>query len=178
MTDSQGWSSYKQVFNSGNATTLTFEIRDDYDGSYTNYYDAIAVVPAKNLIINGGFEHGSKPFGLRESFHVTTEEKKSGEYSLKVDGVGQNGKAYQRVYVEPHTDYVVRFSAKCGAPSNYGMFNGDWSGAIAEYSFIADNTWHDYSVSFNSGNNNSVLFTVTDNCGANYVSYVDDITMY
>lgn len=178
VTDSQGWSSYKQVFNSENATTLTFEIRDDYDGSYTNYYDAIAVVPAKNLIINGGFEHGSKPFGLRESFHVTTEEKKSGEYSLKVDGVGQNGKAYQRVYVEPHTDYVVRFSAKCGAPSNYGMFNGDWSGIIAEYSFTADNTWHDYSVSFNSGNNNSVLFTVTDNCGANYVSYVDDITMY
>lgn len=172
------WTSYKKVFNSGSRAILEFVLRDDYSGNYINYYDSVTLMPAKSLIINGGFENGSKPFVLRDSFNVSAEDKKSGSLALKVNGIGLNGKAYQRVYVKPNTDYVVKFSAKCNAPSNYGMFNGDWSGIIAEYQFFANNTWHDYSVSFNSGSNHAVLFTITDNCGTGYVSYFDDIVMY
>jgi hypothetical protein len=128
-----------------------------------------------NLLTNPGFEEGAAGWlGLSGRYSLTTEEKYSGQYSVKVDGTGSWATLKREVQVTPNTDYVLSFYGKCGIPLNYRIEDSN-NQSIFSVDAIANNEWTKYSKTFNSGNNSKISIVFKDNKAG--ISYLDDFSL-
>ncbi len=145
---------------------------------------SVSAAPA-NLIANPGFEDGLvSPWVNGAPFSLSTEQKHSGTYSVKL--VNANGWSYlgQTVSVRPNTDYVwtlwIRSSGANGAQMRILRTAGDGGGLLPGTSAV-NNTggsiWTQYTIPFNSGSCSQLIFTVSDSASGR-THYIDDMDVH
>ncbi|UHA60211.1 carbohydrate binding domain-containing protein [Metabacillus litoralis] len=146
------------------------------NGSFWGYKVDIANAEENNLITNGGFETGDlSGWNTSESpkFKVTLDEFNKGDHSLEVSGPQDWNGIKHTVEVKPNTDYVLSFYGKGGGGAAYKVLAADES-TITENYTVAQDEWLEYEVSFNSGENNSVIVYISD---SGQKAYYDDFTL-
>ena len=177
-TANDTWTEYKATFNSGSNTTVIIAIYHSGATSYTSYYDDFSIRQDINCMKNYGLENAGSKWVLETHFSISSEQKKTGLYSLKVSGISDNCNAYQFVSVQANTNYTFSFYGKCNASSTYKVLSGDWNINITgDLAVSNNNMWTKYSVDFNSGNNTTIAIVIV-HCGSvSYTSYYDEFSI-
>lgn len=127
-----------------------------------------------NIVLNPGFESGSTSWSLSSHASITSLNKNSGSNALMLSGIGDWCNTTQTINVTENTTYTVSFYGKCGAAQNIRILNSSWS-LIIEKTTTANNTWTNYSTTFNSGSNSQIILCITDNSSG--TSYFDDFSI-
>jgi hypothetical protein len=135
----------------------------------------------KNLVKNPGFEEGNASYWQITNYvHwvVSTEEKYSGKYSVKLSGKGDwCSLIQQNIRLLPNTNYVYSFYGKCrkGSKVVYKVLE-DFGGLpiTKDYEITANDTWTKYSVTFNTGFYAKVKIYLGDGGGE---AYFDDFSL-
>lgn len=179
--DNTSWTRYSYVFKSGEDTEFKMLI---FNGPSAAYYDNFRLeeIPAETPVSDGGFEEGGAGWNFGNKWAVTDSAAFSGKYSALLSGNSSSWSYLkQSVNVLPNTDYTVSFYAK----SNYGwgavvkVFDSTENTTLEFQGVETPDTWHYDSISFNSGNNESVIIGFMDNSGAaegNIVNtYIDEV---
>ena len=148
------------------------------------YVDDVTLIEIKDpsfdgYIYNGDFETGKTDswVNLWGSSAVELVEGRNGDYALKGTANGAWNQVYQEVAVTPNTNYTVWAYAKDASNSALWIKNAGGNGDITNKAFAAGSDWSLTSVSFNSGDNNSVWVGLMGlEAGGTYT--VDDIFMF
>ena len=207
------WQAFSFDFNSEDNDFVRLSLCADNGGkNNVHYYDDLTVTASDKTaapvngeqpggtsagagaaFTNGGFESdldGWNVFADNGSLTVTTDERHSGEKSIKVNGVDNTAADIwnvmrQAVSVSPNTDYVVSGWAKItGAPID------TWKSKIeiedsANTPFVTKRfhdmgekptgDWQAFSFTFNTGDNDEIYLTLgADNGGTGNIHYYDD----
>jgi len=128
-----------------------------------------------NLIANGGFEDELNGWntGGNAKFTVTDATYRSGAYGLQIDGPQNwNGIKYT-VSVAPDSDYKLSFYGKGGGGAAFKVLAADETTIVEQYT-SANDDWHLYEASFNSGANASIIIYLSD---AGQTAYYDDFAL-
>ena len=131
-----------------------------------------------NLVTNPGFESGSTGWNLQgDVFSISTEEKHSGENSMKITGQGNWLRAAQWIDVQANTDYILKFYGKSSsAGASYYVRNAEDSVTLGTSgNVISDGTWREYTVEFNSGSYTTIMIKIYD--GDTGIHYFDDFAL-
>jgi hypothetical protein len=166
------WTKYKLFFNSGTNTSIYLRLADV---SGTHFIDDVNLsVDNENLISNGTFEGTFAAWGHTSEFALTSTDKKSGSYSVLLNGTGGGNNLYQTVSVKANTNYILSFYAKCSSTGlNYSVGDTTWTSTIVSNVSLGNNVWTKYTLVFNSGSVNSLLVRFTDLGGTHYIDEVD-----
>ncbi len=138
-----------------------------------------------NLLANPGFETGDFlpwTYGQPE-FSITSVQRHSGEYAVKLVGTASWSYLGQTVNVVPHTNYVwtvwMKSSGASGARLKVLRTAADGGGLLPGTTFV-DNTggneWTQYTVNFNSGGYSQLILSVSDS-QKNRTHYIDDFDL-
>ncbi len=164
------WRQYSFSFNSGNNSKVRLYLGD---GGGTHYFDDFDLI--RDTVQNKGFETESITpwFGNTSIFTVTTADKHSGTYGLKLLGTGSWGNLQQDMNVLPNTDYTWTFWAKSSSTGARFELLTTSNGLIKDCGrSVGDNTWRQYSFNFNSGDNLKVRLYIGDGGAGTF--YFDD----
>ena len=167
------WTMYTINFNSGNYSVLKLAIVDCTGTNY-NYFDD-STVTQTNLVANSGFETGdlsSWTVPGTGDWAISSSDKFSGTYSIKLNGRSDSCMLTQNILVTPYTDYTWTFYGKCNSSTIPYMILDAQNVIIQDGGYCSDNScWTKYALSFNSGNNKTVNICISDGGG---VDYFDD----
>jgi len=131
-------------------------------------------VDKENLISNGIFEGTLAPWGYTSEFALTSTDKKSGSYSVLLNGTGGGNNLYQTISVKANTNYILSFYAKCSSAGlYYAVGDTSWTSTIVSNVSLANNVWTKYTLAFNSGSSNALLVRFADLGGTHYIDEVD-----
>lgn len=172
---SSDWIKYTFTFNSGSNSKVKLYLAD---GGGTHYFDDFEVFE-NNYVDNPGFESGNLlPWVTTnpDIWYVTTEDKYSGAYSVKLDGTGLWHNLKQVICVRPNTNYTLNFYGKSNSTGAlYKILDASGNPITSDYRTIGNNLWTNYTLNFNSGNNIFVKVYIGDGGGTHYF---DDFTVY
>lgn len=178
------WGTFKFRFNSGNNTSVSL-VGDTWTANRDFYTDdwKVEKVPEPGVIINGDFEDGLKGFVNHDAakVEVIADPDNASNHVLHVVGGDINGTAgmgsyYQTIAVEKNTNYVWKFRMKHvganGATRIYVLPESSWTGIVTSvahngyghsaldsgfaYVDAYNHEWVEYTVGFNSGENEAV----------------------
>ncbi len=131
---------------------------------------------AVNPVLNSGFESGTDSWALESNWAVTTEDKHSGSYSVKLSGTGGWKNITQTVAVARNTNYTLSFWGKCNTNSTvYKVLDASWNSLTGTSKTFNDSMWTRYYLTFNSGDNTQVIIYIGDGGGT---CYFDDFEMH
>lgn len=167
-----GWQNWTTVTTTVNLTAGTQTIRLQATGSgwNINWWSA-AVSGPSNKILNPGFETSSN-WTIESGFSRTTSVKRSGSYSLRLQGTTSWRNTYQVINVTPNTNYTFSAYIQGTAKVYMAVYKADWSASIASSTKTPTGSWAKYTLTFNSGNNSQVIVDLQD--AGNGTSYIDD----
>ncbi len=145
---------------------------------------AISAAPT-NLVVNPGFETGAfSPWSNPANFSISTEQKHSGTYSVKLAGTASWTYLGQTVSVRPNTDYVwtvwIRSSGANGAQMRVLRTAGDGGGILpgtTAVNNLGNSIWREYTIPFNSGSYSQVVLSVSDSVSGR-THYIDDMDLH
>jgi|GEM_PF-473303 len=144
---------------------------------YTNIGFGEVSAQTMNLIANGDFESGNLngwDTSGNAKFTVTDAEQHSGTYALQIDGPQNwNGIKYT-VDVDPNTNYSLTFWGKGAKDAAIKILRASDEATIVEQYTGQHEDWHQYIINFNSGDNDSIKFYLSD---AGATSYYDDFVL-
>jgi|GEM_PF-1588508 len=159
-------------------TTYSFTVKaKDAAGNVSPASSALSVTTnaaVTNLIANPGFENGTTSWNAGSAFSLSTTDKNTGTNSVKLTGTSGFSNLFQSVNVAANTNYTLKFWAKSGASHQVKVVTSGWN-MIASTSTTANNTWTQYTLTFNSGSNTQVIISATDT--ASGTSYFDDFVL-
>ena len=188
-TPAKTWKKYTIKFNSADMTSVVLKIAN---GGYNQYIDQICVYETYpkskpgNLVINPGFETGQAGeynVDTIGSFSVVKGVPgnfvHSGDYAANIKGVDAWKAMHQFVRVKKNSDYTLSVWVKLGAKED-GRYGGylltqtlDYSQLVsAEISSMVNEEWQQYTVTFNSGENDKIYISIV-NGGRD--QYIDDL---
>lgn len=124
-----------------------------------------------NLLKNPGFESGSQNWTVESPFSISSADKRTGTYSLKLAGTTSWKNTYQTVAVSQNTNYTLKFYMKGSGKIQAVAFTTSWN-TIKSQQFTPSGSWTQYSMAFNSGSNTSVIICFQD--AGNGTLYIDD----
>lgn len=125
-----------------------------------------------NKILNPGWESGTASWTVGTTFSVSTTDKRTGSYSLKLAGVGGWANTYQTISVTANTNYNYSLYIKGTAKVYMAVYNTAWTTNLASVTKTPTSSWVKYTLSFNSGSNTQLIISMQD-AGAG-TSYIDD----
>lgn len=161
--------------------TLLFSTLFPHNMDFGQFVDVVRAeedVQDNNLFSNGSFEDELAGWdtGGSSIFEVTEEMAHSGDYSLKVNSETQewDGIEYTLETI-PDTDHKLSFYSMGSGGAVYKILSGhDRDVEMLEGYTDGGDEWTYYEVEFNSGDNTSVIFYLSDTNG---VAYYDDFVL-
>ncbi len=176
------WTTAYDRVNSGDCEELYIAFRSSADGEY--YIDNILIEEVFTVNIpNGDFEDGTKYWTINSKHSVSDVKPYAGVNSLRIGG-GNYTKSFVEFSVNRYTDYkiLIKYNAvKTTGSDKWGVraAPGDGSldtgakGLIFTNKFTTTTDWESAVVSFNSGSNKTLYFTLQGML--NTEVYIDDI---
>jgi endoglucanase len=170
-----GWQNWTTVSATVNLTTGTQTIRLQATGSgwNINWWSA-ATSTQTNKLLNPGFETTSN-WTIESPFSRTTSVKRSGSYSLRLQGTTSWHNTYQTISVTPNTNYTFSAYIQGTARVYMAVYKADWSATLASSTKTPTASWVKYTVTFNSGSNSQVIIDLQD--AGSGTSYIDDTSV-
>ena len=192
------WYQVTHTFNSGNNTeiALVWSNRMVNDGGTYYFDDVVMTGPAPSdepvinpvpesfgRIENGGFEEATGGLTLKYGSR-STEAAYSGSYSLKGTSQTKYGVyAYTTFASVPNSDYTFSFKIKLAGDATSSSTNqrlyvkaSDESTVLKQLNVTdATTDWKTYSVTVNSGDNETVYFSFAQGIDNGGTCYIDDI---
>ena len=179
------WQEYTGTFNSGENETVIFYISD---AAANGYYDNISIKKAENeepafdsgIVSNGGFEKDLEEWdnwSESNKFKITEDSGlvKEGVKALFVESSSQDWVGLtQNVSVEKNTDYNFSFWGKNTSMFCYKIMDSSWGSNLVEQYPTGNGEWQEYTGTFNSGENETVIFYISD---AEANGYYDNISI-
>ena len=192
------WYQVTHTFNSGNNTeiALVWSNRMANDGGTYYFDDVVMTGPAPSdepvinpvpddfgRIENGGFEEATGGLTLKYGSR-STEQAYSGSYSLKGTSQTKYGVyAYTTFASVPNSDYKFSFKIKLAGDHTSSSTNqrlyvkaSDESTVLKQLNITdATTDWKTYSVTVNSGENETVYFSLAQGIDNGGTCYIDDV---
>ena len=192
------WYQVTHTFNSGNNTeiALVWSNRMVNDGGTYYFDDVVMTGPAPSdepvinpvpesfgRIENGGFEEATGGLTLKYGSR-STEAAYSGSYSLKGTSQTKYGVyAYTTFASVPNSDYTFSFKIKLAGDHTSSSTNqrlyvkaSDESTVLKQLNITdATTDWKTYTVTVNSGDNETVYFSLAQGIDNGGTCYIDDI---
>lgn len=194
------WKKAHLTFNSGDQSTICLKFGGGSGGYNACYIDDIVMTgpspseggdePVVNpvpesfgRIENGGFEEATGGLTLKYGSR-TTEAAYSGNYSLKGTSQTKYGVyAYTTFASVPNSDYTFSFKIKLAGDHTSSSTNqrlyvkaSDESTVLKQLNITdATTDWKTYSVTVNSGENETVYFSLAQGIDNGGTCYIDDI---
>ena len=192
------WYQATLTFNSGSNTeiALVWSNRMANDGGTYYFDDVVMTGPAPSdepvinevptdfgRIENGGFEEATGGMTLKYGSR-STEQAYSGSYSLKGTSQAKYGVyAYTTFASVPNSDYTFSFKIKLAGDATSSSTNqrlyvkaSDESTVLKQLNITdATTDWKTYSVTVNSGENETVYFSFAQGIDNGGTCYIDDV---
>lgn len=196
------WDSHQLTFNSGENTQVRIVLQQHaapnsstaMDGNI--YYDnfnlqKVIAAPEGNetpsndgYVINGDFETGDLTgWTVEHGGAINWVEVATGNFALEGTATAKYSPFIsQTVTVEANTDYTITFKAKLAAAGGQVRFyvspDGTTNANIASpYYFTSTTEWATYQLTFNSGDNTSLVLFPAQGVNGGGNIYYDDIVM-
>ena len=154
------------------------------DGGGTDYFDDF-YLGAVNKVLNPGLENGTSPWALSTHWSRAGDDKYSGAYSLKCSGGDPNSPDWcyttQNIDVKTYTNYTLTAYAKTNATGGrVGTVMKITDASItplanANVVYVCNNLWAKYTITFNSGRNNTINILVAE---GGFTSYFDNFELH
>ena len=194
------WKQVSLSFNSGDQSTICLKFGGGSSGYNAVYIDDVVMTgpdpseggdePVINpvpedfgRIENGGFEEATGGLTIKYGSR-TTEQAYSGSYSLKGTSQTKYGVyAYTTFASVPNSDYTFSFKIKLAGDATSSSTNqrlyvkaSDESTVLKQLNITdATTDWKTYSVTVNSGDNETVYFSLAQGIDNGGTCYIDDI---
>ena len=191
------WKKAHLTFNSGDQSTICLKFGGGSGGYNACYIDDIVMTgpapgdePVVNpvpedfgRIENGGFEEAAGGMTIKYGSR-TTEQAYSGSYSLKGTSQTKYGVyAYTTFASVPNSDYTFSFKIKLAGDHTSSSTNqrlyvkaSDETTVLKQLNITdATTEWKTYSVTVNSGENETVYFSLAQGIDNGGTCYIDDV---
>jgi uncharacterized protein YjdB len=152
------------------SATITVTTQDG-NKTATSAITVSAPPSGDNLLLNPGWELGTQNWSLQSPWSVSSADKRTGSYSLRLAGTKSWANAYQNVAVTANTNYNVSFYIKGSGCTRLDIVNTGW-GQIASKTATPTGSWSQETLSFNSGSNSNIIVVFKDACSGTL--YIDD----
>lgn len=191
------WKKAHLTFNSGDQSTICLKFGGGSGGYNACYIDDIVMTgpaPSDEPVINevptdfgrienGGFEEAAGGMTIKYGSR-TTEQAYSGSYSLKGTSQTKYGVyAYTTFASVPNSDYTFSFKIKLAGDATSSSTNqrlyvkaSDETTVLKQLNITdATTEWKTYSVTVNSGDNETVYFSLAQGIDNGGTCYIDDV---
>ena len=175
--------------------------KSNYDINYDGYINVLDLVSQKkalaygytedNIIKNGGFERYLKWWklnGSKSNYCAVTTGGRTGDHCLKLQCLNSQWceAVIQWVEVKQNTDYTINYYTKrvsgTGAwhifPISQSLTQLKTKSGRTYFNQTDTENWYENYITFNSGDNTSVMIKLSPECTDNSSFLIDDITMY
>ena len=140
-----GWQNWTTITANVNLTSGSQTIRLQATGAgwNINWWSAATGTPA-NKLLNPGFETTAN-WTIESPFSRTTSVKRSGSYSLRLQGTGSWHNTYQTISVTPNTNYTLSAYIQGTANVYMAIYKADWSAQVASSTKTPTASWVKYN---------------------------------